>query len=164
MVQPDIYRPASDTEKLTVLTRLLAAYPCRTPSDFRLVKPAYMQALEGVGQWALFTAERAINQNALHHPYMPSPSEMRGQIDRAMEPFRERERRAQAEARRYAWPERLGVAQDEATRARIREGFRQLRANYPAPPGPRPPPRPPPDFSQEPVEISDALRRTLKKQ
>ncbi len=87
--QPDICRTATDSEKLTVLTRLFAAYPCRTPSDFRLVRPAYMQALEGVCQWALFAAERRINQNCLGHAFMPSPSELRAEIDRVMEPFRD---------------------------------------------------------------------------
>ncbi|RWX27246.1 hypothetical protein EHH54_33860 [Rhizobium leguminosarum] len=104
-VCPDITRAATDTEKLTVLTRLLAAYPCRMPSDFRLVRPAYMQALEGVGKWALFEAELRINQNALGHPFMPTPAELRREIDRAMEPFRERERRAAEEERRYRWVE-----------------------------------------------------------
>ncbi|MHC2456221.1 hypothetical protein ACVMIX_002862 [Rhizobium leguminosarum] len=101
--QPDISREATDTEKLVVLTRLLSAYPCRTPSDFRLVRPAYMQALEDVGQWALFEAERRINQNSLGHAFMPSPSELRAEIDRVMGPFRERERRAAEERRRYTW-------------------------------------------------------------
>ncbi|WP_049733865.1 hypothetical protein [Rhizobium ecuadorense] len=104
-VQPDMSRAASDAEKLVVLTRLLAAYPCRTPSDFRLVKPAYMQALEGVSRWALLEAERRINQNSLGHAFMPSPSELRAQIDRVMEPFRERARRAAEERRLYQWPE-----------------------------------------------------------
>ncbi|WP_327209665.1 hypothetical protein [Rhizobium leguminosarum] len=104
-VRPDISRAATDTEKLTVLTRLLAVYPCRAPSDFRLVRPAYMQALEGVGKWALFEAERRINQNSLNHPFMASPSELRGEIDRVMKPFRDRERRAAEEKRRYRWEE-----------------------------------------------------------
>ncbi|TAT82463.1 hypothetical protein [Rhizobium ruizarguesonis] len=103
--QPDISRAATDTEKLVVLTSLLAAYPCRTPSDFRLVRPAYMQALEDVSQWGLFEAERRINQNSLNHAFMPSPAELRGEIDRVMEPFRERARRAAEERRLYQWPE-----------------------------------------------------------
>ncbi|ASY58452.1 hypothetical protein [Sinorhizobium sp. CCBAU 05631] len=124
-----------------------------------------MQALEGVGQWALFEAERRINQNALGHAFMPTPSELRAEIDRVMEPFRERERRAAEEARRYAWEEGPPVNNDEATRARIIEGFRQLVTRLQGASGVRPPPRPPPqvpDYSQEPIEISDALRRTLK--
>jgi len=64
-----------------------------------------MQALEGVGKWALFEAERRINQNALGHPFMPTPAELRREIDRVMEPFRERQRRAAEEERRYRWPE-----------------------------------------------------------
>ncbi|MGR9158571.1 hypothetical protein [Rhizobium leguminosarum] len=104
-VRPDLSRAATDTEKLTVLTRLLAVYPCRAPSDFRLVRPAYMQALEGVGKWALFEAERRINQNALGHPFMPTPAELRREIDHVMKPFRERERRAAEEKRRYEWDE-----------------------------------------------------------
>lgn len=162
---PDISRSASDTDKLVVLTRLLAAYPCRAPSDFRLMKPAYMQALEGVSQWALFEAERRINQNALGHAFMPSPAELRGVIDGVMEPFLEHQRRAAEESRRYAWPEKPTVIHDEAARARILEGFRQLRAKYPASPRTRPPPKPPPeipDYSQERIAVSDALRRTLK--
>ncbi|TBD22977.1 hypothetical protein [Rhizobium ruizarguesonis] len=170
MAQPDISCPATDTEKLTVLTRLLAAYPGRTPSDFRLVRPAYMQALEGVNQWALFEAERRINQNALGHGFMPSPSELRGQINRVMEPILERERRAAIEARRYRWPEDKSPPPDEAARARIAECNRKFqcwheanRADFPR--AQHPPPRPPKqisDYSHEPVEITDALRRTLK--
>ncbi|WP_454265073.1 hypothetical protein [Sinorhizobium fredii] len=118
---------------MTVLTRLFAAYPCRAPSDFRLVKPAYMQAMEGVCQWALFEAEKRINQGSLAHSFMPAPSELRREINRVMEPFR----RAAAEARRYRWPE------DSS-------------------PPPSRPPRQVPDYSHERIEISAALRRTLK--
>lgn len=162
--QPNVSRLASDTDKLTVLTRLLAAYPNRAPSDFRLIKPAYLQALEGISQWALFEAERRINQNALGHAFMPSPAELRGEIDRVMEPFRERERRAAEEERRYAWEEGPAVRHDEASRARILEGFRKLRERYPGLTRTRPPPKPRqqiPDYSQERIEITDALRRTL---
>ncbi|RVP07343.1 hypothetical protein CN083_15745 [Sinorhizobium meliloti] len=167
---PDISRLASDTDKLGVLTRLLAAYPSRTPKDFRLVKPAYLQALESVSQWALFEAERRINQNALGHGFMPSPSELRGEIDRVMKPILERRRRAAEEARRYAWPEDESPRPDEAARARMRERLRQVcrwrEANPPDSPRAKPqPPRPPrqiPDYSQERIEITDALRRTLK--
>ncbi len=166
----DISRQATDAEKLTVLTRFLAVYPCRAPTDFRLMKPAYMQALEGVSQWALFEAERRINQNALGHAFMPSPAELRGVIDRVMKPVLERERRAAEEARRYAWPEDETPPPDEAARARMRQRYRQhcrwREANNPDTPRAKPtPPRPPrriPDFSEERIEISDALRRKLK--
>ncbi|AJD41276.1 hypothetical protein RGR602_CH01945 [Rhizobium gallicum bv. gallicum R602sp] len=154
-----------------MLTRLLATYPCRAPSDFRLVKPAYMQAMEKVSQYALFEAERRINQNALGHGFMPSPSELRGQIDHVMEPFLERERRARAEAKRYAWPREIEGSPrlDEAARARIRELHRQYRAwrevNHPESTRAKAPPKPPrqiPDYSEEQIEITDALRRALK--
>lgn len=166
---PDMSRAATDTEKLTVLTRLFAAYPCRAPSDFRLVKTAYMQAMEGVCQWALFEAERLINQNALGHGFMPSPAEIRGVIDRVMKPVLERERRAAAERRRYAWPEDETPPPDEAALARMRERYRQLcrwrETNNPdSPRAEPPPPRPPrqvPDYSKERIEVSDALRRSL---
>ncbi|PND26788.1 hypothetical protein CN933_13660 [Sinorhizobium sp. M4_45] len=124
-----------------------------------------MQALEGVSQWALFEAERRVNQNALGHAFMPSPAELRGEIDRVVEPFRERERRAAEEARRYASKEGPPVNHDEASRARIVEGFQKLRATYPGLARTRPSPKPPqriPDYSQERIEITDALRRTLK--
>ncbi|MBB4194883.1 hypothetical protein [Rhizobium aethiopicum] len=62
-------------------------------------------ALENVSQWGLFEAERRINQGALSHGFLPSPSELRREIDRVMEPFRERERRAAEEKRRYLWAE-----------------------------------------------------------
>jgi len=134
------------------------------------MKPAYMQALEGASQWALFEAERRINQNALGHAFMPSPSELRGEIDRVMKPILERQRRAAEEARRYAWPEDGSPRLDEAARARMRERFRQhcrwREANLPdssrAKPQPPRPPRQIPDYSQERIEITDALRRTLK--
>jgi hypothetical protein len=167
---PDISRLASDTDKLGVLTRLLAAYPSRTPKDFRLVKPAYLQALEGVSQWALFEAERRINQNALGHGFMPSPSELRGEIDRVMKPVLERRWRAAEEARRYEWADDDSPRRDEAAMARMRERYRQhcrwREANIPESPkaNPQPPrsPRQIPDYSQERIEITDALRRTLK--
>ncbi|WP_370050545.1 hypothetical protein [Sinorhizobium fredii] len=151
---------------MTVLTRLFAAYPCRAPSDFRLVKPAYMQAMEGVCQWALFEAEKRINQGSLAHSFMPAPSELRREINRVMEPFR----RAAAEARRYRWPEDSSPPPDEAAQARMRERYRQFcrwrEANNPDSPRAEPPPsRPPrqvPDYSHERIEISAALRRTLK--
>ncbi len=124
-----------------------------------------MQALEGVSQWALFEAERRINQNSLGHAFMPSPSELRGEIDRVMEPLLERERRAAEERRRYACAEGARVIHDEASRARVIKLYHDWRAGPNGPSGTRPPPRPPPqvpDYSQEPVEISDALRRMLK--
>lgn len=149
-----------------MLSSLLAAYPCRVPSDFGLVRRAYMQALEGVCQWALFEAERRINQGSLRHGFMPSPSELRGEINQVMEPIR----RAAEETRRYNWPEERSPQPDEAARARMRERYRQLcrwrEANIPDSPRANPsPPRPPrqiPDYSEEPVEITAALRRTLE--
>lgn len=171
MAQPDTSRAATDTEKLTVLTRLLAVYPCRAPSDFRLMRHSYLQAMEGVCQWGLFEAELRINQNALGHGFMPSPAELRGVIDRVMKPVLERERRAAEERRRYAWPEDKTPPPDEAARARMRERYRQIcrlrEANTPDTPRaePPPPPRPPrqvADYSQERIEITDALRRKLK--
>lgn len=134
------------------------------------MKPAYMQALEGVSQWALFEAERRINQNALGHVFMPSPAELRGVIDRVMKPVLERERRAAEEARRYTWPEEgASPRPDEAARARMRERYRQFcrwrEANNPESTRVEPPPRPPrqvPDYSRERIEISAALLRTLK--
>ncbi|QFI65231.1 hypothetical protein EKH55_0357 [Sinorhizobium alkalisoli] len=121
-------------------------------------------ALEGVSRWALFTAEKQINQGSLGHGFMPSPSELRREIDRVMQPFRERERRAAEERRRYGWPEEPAVIHDEASRERILKGFRQLRANHPVSQKTPPPPPAPkiPDYSRERIEISAALRRTLR--
>ncbi|MBB2709762.1 hypothetical protein N2597_07540 [Rhizobium sophoriradicis] len=67
------------------------------------MRRAYLLALEGVGQWALFEAERRINQNSLGHPYMPSPAELRGEIDRVMAPHVAARRREAEAAHRYKW-------------------------------------------------------------
>ncbi|CAN7518564.1 hypothetical protein LJR235_003564 [Pararhizobium sp. LjRoot235] len=161
-IGPDVSRAASEAQKLAVLACLFAAYPSRAPNDFTLVRRAYLMSLEGTTEWGLFEAERAIYQGSLGHPYMPTPSELRREIDRLTKPHLERQRRAQMEQRRYAWPEELGAPHDDAARARIAEGFRKLRANFPAPARTQPLPRPPPDYSQERVEVSDALRQTLR--
>lgn len=56
-------------------------------------KAAYYLALDGVTRYGLAEAVKSIMKNGLGHAFFPSPPELRGQCDKAMEyPERERER------------------------------------------------------------------------
>lgn len=69
----------------------LAALPSRATSSAGLDKAAYYLALDGVTRYGLAEAVKSIMKNGLGHAFFPSPPELRGQCDKAME-FHERER------------------------------------------------------------------------
>lgn len=67
-----------------------------------MAEASYFLALEGVTRYGLSTAVKAILQNALGHAFFPSPPELRGQCDKAMQPHKEaREREYRRERDRY---------------------------------------------------------------
>jgi hypothetical protein len=59
-----------------------------------VAEASYFLALEGVTKYGLSTAVKAILQNALGHAFFPSPPELRGQCDKAMQPHKEARERA----------------------------------------------------------------------
>jgi hypothetical protein len=69
----------------------------------QLLLGAYEVALEGVSRWALAQATREILQGSLGHAFLPSPPELRREVDRVMAPHLAARRREAEEARRYTW-------------------------------------------------------------
>ncbi|WP_245509802.1 hypothetical protein [Rhizobium leguminosarum] len=71
----------------------------------QLMLGAFEVALEGVSRWGLAQATREILQGSLPHGFMPSPPELRREIDRIMGPHVAARRREAEAARLYKWPE-----------------------------------------------------------
>lgn len=78
---------------------VLATLPSRRVSSEGLDRDAYYLALDGVTRYGLTTAVKAIMQNALGHAFFPSPPELRGEIDKAME-WHERQRQKELRIKR----------------------------------------------------------------
>lgn len=91
-ISQNVWQPASEADKAQALASL-SMLQSRAVGDRDLVRASYYAALEGVTRYSLAEAVKAIMKNALGHSFMPSPPELRGQCDKAMEwPERERER------------------------------------------------------------------------
>jgi hypothetical protein len=85
-----------------------------------VAEASYFLALEGVTKYGLSTAVKAILQNALGHAFFPSPPELRGQCDNAMQPHKEaREREYRRERDKYPYEGRRErpLTNDERARA-----------------------------------------------
>ena len=98
-----------------------------------LDRAAYYLALEGVTRHGLATAVRKIMQNALGHGFMPSPPELRGQCDKAMEwheamahRIRRRERENEEFNRQFGKP----VERSEQGRARVSAAYQRFLSSY----------------------------------
>ncbi|MDR9813752.1 hypothetical protein [Rhizobium hidalgonense] len=100
-----LFRPASHADLVNALRLLSNALPGRQPVDMQLMLAAYEVALEGVSRWGLAQATREILQGSLPHGFMPSPPELRREIDRIMGPHVAARRREAEAASRYKWPE-----------------------------------------------------------
>lgn len=59
--------------------------PASSEVSLEFDQHTYFIALRGVTQYGLFKAVEAILQNALGHAFFPSPPELRGQCDKAMQ-------------------------------------------------------------------------------
>ncbi|WP_049730648.1 hypothetical protein [Rhizobium ecuadorense] len=95
-----VFLPITHAELVDALRFLANALPGRQPGDMELMLAAYQVALEGVSRWGLAQAVREILQGSLTHGFMPSPPELRREIDRIMVPH-VAARRHEAEAARY---------------------------------------------------------------
>lgn len=73
--------------------------PMRALANPEAEKMAYQMALDGVTKHGLDTAVRNIMAGALGHGFMPSPPELRIQIDEVMRPLKEARARDQKERR-----------------------------------------------------------------
>lgn len=100
-----VFHPATHADRVDALRVLANALPGRQPVDMQLMLGAYEVALEGVSRWGLAQATRSILQGSLAHSFMPSPPELRREIDRIMIPHVEARRREAEAARRYKWDE-----------------------------------------------------------
>ncbi|MGO8449908.1 hypothetical protein [Rhizobium gallicum] len=69
----------------------------------QLMLAAFEVALDGVSRWGLAQATREILQGSLAHGFMPSPPELRREVDRVMGPHLAARRREAEERRRYTW-------------------------------------------------------------
>ncbi|MBY5501255.1 hypothetical protein HFO82_21910 [Rhizobium leguminosarum] len=100
-----VFLPATHADRVDALRVLVNALPGRQPFDMQLLLGAYEVALEGCSRWGLVQAIREILQGSLPHGFLPSPPELRREVNRVMGPH-EAARRREAEAERlYRWPE-----------------------------------------------------------
>jgi len=128
----DVWIPATEADKAAALASL-AGLPSRVTSSEGLDRAAYYLALEGVTRHGLATAVRKIMQNALGHGFMPSPPELRGQCDKAMEwheamahRIRRRERENEEFNRQFGKP----VERSEQGRARVSAAYQRFLSSY----------------------------------
>lgn len=174
---PDVWTLATDGDKLDRLTMLSTSLGMRMPTDKKMLRAAFLIALDGVTLWALDQATRAILQNALGHPFMPAPPELRGLCDKAMVPHvEERERGRQAAIREAARarhralpaPEAPAELYSPAARAKVAALMENLSLSWPARQGnvlltTRPAPLAPEKVAAVPDSLSPtpALMRSL---
>ncbi|TCA70469.1 hypothetical protein [Rhizobium leguminosarum] len=100
-----VFRPATRADRVDALRVLANALPGRQPVDMELMLAAFEVALEGASRWGLAQATREILQGSLPHGFMPSPPELRREIDRIMAPHVAARRREAEAERLYRWPE-----------------------------------------------------------
>lgn len=107
---------------------LMSGLPSRAAASVTASQAGYFVALDGVGLWSLQEAARAILRKSLGHGFFPSPSELRGECDRIMEPIRElqrmdaRARRIEQENREHA-PRPARSAEEIERHTRLMESF-----------------------------------------
>ncbi|MGN6451282.1 MAG: hypothetical protein ACTHLK_22355 [Brucella intermedia] len=77
----------------------LSVLPTRALANPEAEKMAYQMALDGVTKHGLDTAVKNIMAGSLGHGWMPSPPELRIQIDEVMRPIKEARARDQKERR-----------------------------------------------------------------
>lgn len=126
----DVWTPATDEDKLKAIAAL-SSLPSRLPQSLDLAEASYFVALDGVTKYGLAEAVKAILQNALGHAFFPSPPELRGQCDKAMEPHRQaREEAYRREKSLYREvPRRTGPVTDEE-RERAKALMARLNASF----------------------------------
>lgn len=98
-----VFHPATHADRVDALRVLANSLPGRQPADMHLMLAAFEVALEGVSRWGLAQATREILQGSLPHGFMPSPPELRREIDRIMGPHVAARRREAEAAHRYRW-------------------------------------------------------------
>lgn len=128
-VQSDIWKPATETEKIQALVTL-SGLPSRATTAGELDNAAFMTALEGVTRHGLSEAVKAILKGALGHAFLPSPPELRIQCDKAMEwhrrereNIRRRERENAEFNRQHGGPWRPPTAEEKERAARVYADF-----------------------------------------
>lgn len=128
----DIWKPATEADKTQALAAL-GSLPSRATSSGSLDKAAYHMALDGVTRHGLVKAVEAILKNALGHPFFPSPPELRGQCDKAMDWHRQEARRAQRRSDQSRLNADLDASHEAKTadaRAKVRSAYQRFIARY----------------------------------
>lgn len=98
-----VFHPATHADRVDALRVLANALPGRQPVDMQLMLGAFEVALEGVSRWGLAQATREILQGSLGHGFLPSPPELRREVNRVMSPHVAARRREAESAHRYKW-------------------------------------------------------------
>lgn len=98
-----VFLPATHADRVDALRVLVNALPGRQPFDMQLLLGAYEVALEGCSRWGLAQATREILKGSLPHGFLPSPPELRREVDRIMSPYVAARRREAEEGHRYKW-------------------------------------------------------------
>ena len=82
-IQSDVWKPATEKEKIQALVTL-SALPSRATTAGDLDNAAFMTALDGVTRYGLVEGVKAILRGSLGHAFLPSPPELRLECDKAM--------------------------------------------------------------------------------
>lgn len=125
----DVWKPATDTDKLKALA-LLGGLPSVQTSSADRDEASFHIALEGVTQHGLFEAVKAVLQGKLGHAFFPSPPELRMLCDKMMEHHEAmRERIARQERIRRETPPEMPplTPEQQARREQIMANFRANR-------------------------------------
>lgn len=135
-LQSDVWKPATETEKIQALVTL-SALPSRATTAGDLDNAAFMAALDGVTRYGLAEGVKAILRGALGHAFLPSPPELRIECDKAMRWHeREAENIRRQERENAEWKRTHGRWQSSPTpeaRARVAALYAEFCAGYEKP-------------------------------
>ena len=127
----DVWTPASQEDKIKALISL-GGLPAREATNQQIDKALYYLALDGVTRYGLAEAVRAVSQNKLGHGFFPSPPELRGLCDKAME-WHEHQREREYREERYIRERRENnaiVQRSPEAIVRQQEAYRKFCAGY----------------------------------
>jgi hypothetical protein len=176
------FRPrATIDQKLATLELLLASLPKPSPDDADIAVRAYLVALDGVSEAALDQAFQWALQGRHGSLFAPWPTELRKLCDDAEQPFLDELARLTRQERMAAEALPPPMERTPEERERHQERMRRFYAahdaakadlakQFPKPESPRkfePPPRidiNPPDWEEgEPLKVTPALLKALKR-
>lgn len=132
-IHQDVWIRATEDDWRKALA-LLDRLPSRATSSAAFDQRVYFLALDGTTRFGVEKATVAILQNALGHAFFPSPPELRGQCDKAMEPHEhERERIWQREKSKFPKDSWEPQQQTPEGRARVARAYAEFCKSYEKP-------------------------------